>query len=153
MDTRPPTKKSDQVEGRIRGHGWDRIPNLRFSAPINPAFHVYNFKSVGRRRWGGGGRGEKVMSIMEGRGKGELFFTDNVLKMPNINPASRFCVSSLNWVWDFTFPAHLESCMNLPVKLVHKLSLSASCSNCFQSIKSLWYVREDWASTYWLQPF
>ena len=27
------------------------------------------------------------MSIMEGRGKGELFFTDNVLKMPNINPA------------------------------------------------------------------
>ena len=45
---------------------------------------------------GGGGRGEKVMSIMEGRGKGELFFTDNVLKMPNINPASRFCVSSLN---------------------------------------------------------
>ena len=36
---------------------------------------------------GGGGRGEKVMSIMEGRGKGELFFTDNVLKMPNINPA------------------------------------------------------------------
>ena len=40
---------------------------------------------------GGGGEGrgrrEKVMSIMEGRGKGELFFTDNVLKMPNINPA------------------------------------------------------------------
>ena len=36
---------------------------------------------------GGGGGGEKVMSIMEGRGKGELFFTDNVLKMPNINPA------------------------------------------------------------------
>ena len=46
------------------------------------------------KRWktkvGGGeerGRGEKVMSIMEGGGKGELFFTDNVLKMPNINPA------------------------------------------------------------------
>ena len=36
---------------------------------------------------GGRGRGEKVMSIMEGRGKGELFSTDNVLKMPNINPA------------------------------------------------------------------
>ena len=36
---------------------------------------------------GGGGRGEKVMSIMEGRGQGDLFFTDNVLKMPNINPA------------------------------------------------------------------
>ena len=36
---------------------------------------------------GGRGRGEKVMSIMQGRGKGELFFTDNVLKMPNINPA------------------------------------------------------------------
>ena len=36
---------------------------------------------------GGGGREEKVMSIIEGRGKGELFFTDNVLRMPNINPA------------------------------------------------------------------
>ena len=30
MDTRPPTKKSHHVEGRIRG--WDRKQNLRFSA-------------------------------------------------------------------------------------------------------------------------
>ena len=29
---------------------------------------------------GGGGRGEKVMAMMEGRGKGRLFFTDNVLR-------------------------------------------------------------------------
>ena len=28
----------------------------------------------------GGGRGEKVMAMMEGRGKGRLFFTDNVLR-------------------------------------------------------------------------
>ena len=59
------------------------------SAPINPASHVYNFKALEDEGGGGEGRGrgEKVMSIMEGRGKGELFFTDNVLKMPNINPA------------------------------------------------------------------
>ena len=29
---------------------------------------------------GGGGRGEKVMAMMEGREKGRLFFTDNVLR-------------------------------------------------------------------------
>ena len=34
----------------------------------------------GGRREGGGGRGEKVMAMMEGRGKGRLFFTDNVLR-------------------------------------------------------------------------
>ena len=46
-----------------------------------------------------------------------------------------------------------DALKNIPVKLFDKVSLSASCSNRVQSVKSLWYVRENWASTYWLQPF
>ena len=37
-------------------------------------------KSLEDEGGGGGGRGEKVMAMMEGRGKGRLFFTDNVLR-------------------------------------------------------------------------
>ena len=149
-------KKSYQVEGLI--WGWDRIPNFRSTAPINKAFHLYNFQSVGRGRWGGGGEGRWKGTVEGGRmgegAKGEIAFYGWRFKMPNTNPALwAFSRPILNWVWDFTFQAHLKSCSNLLVKLVHKISLSASCSNCVQSIESLWYVREDWASTYWLQPF
>ena len=37
-------------------------------------------KSLEDEGGGGGGREEKVMAMIEGRGKGRLFFTDNVLR-------------------------------------------------------------------------
>ena len=144
-------KKSYQVEGLI--WSWDRIPNFRSTAPISTIFKALEGE-------GGAGRWKGMVEGYGGRWKdgegatGEISFYRWWSRMPNTNPALwAFSGPSLNWVWDFTFQAHLKSCSNLLVKLVHKISLSTSCSNCVQSIESLWYVREDWASTYWLQPF
>ena len=144
-------KKSYQVEGLI--WSWDRIPNFRSTAPISTIFKALKGE-------GGAGRWKGMVEGYGGRWKdgegatGEISFYRWWSRMPNTNPALwAFSGPSLNWVWDFTFQAHLKSCSNLLVKLVHKISLSTSCSNCVQSIESLWYVREDWASTYWLQPF
>ena len=144
-------KKSYQVEGLI--WSWDRIPNFRSTAPISTIFKALKGE-------GGAGRWKGMVEGYGGRWKdgegatGEISFYRWWSRMPNTNPALwAFSGPSLNWVWDFTFQAHLKSCSNLLVKLVHKISLSTSCSNCVQSIESFWYVREDWASTYWLQPF
>ena len=144
-------KKSYQVEGLI--WSWDRIPNFRSTAPISTIFKALKGE-------GGAGSWKGMVEGYGGRWKdgegatGEISFYRWWSRMPNTNPALwAFSGPSLNWVWDFTFQAHLKSCSNLLVKLVHKISLSTSCSNCVQSIESLWYVREDWASTYWLQPF
>ena len=144
-------KKGYQVEGLI--WSWDRIPNFRSTAPISTIFKALEGE-------GGAGRWKGMVEGYGGRWKdgegatGEISFYRWWSRMPNTNPALwAFSGTSLNWVWDFTFQAHLKSCSNLLVKLVHKISLSTSCSNCVQSIESLWYVREDWASTYWLQPF
>ena len=149
-------KKSYQVEGLI--WSWDRIPNFRSTAPISTIFKALEGEGSGGEVEGYGGRVWWKGMVEGGRmgegATGEISFYRWWSRMPNTNPALwAFSGPSLNWVWDFTFQAHLKSCSNLLVKLVHKISLSASCSNRVQSIESFWYVREDWASTYWLQPF
>ena len=56
-------------------------PSTKSSAPINQAFHIHNFQSVGRGRWrgerGGGGGERGYGGRKDERVTGEIVFTDD----------------------------------------------------------------------------
>ena len=134
-------KKSYQVEGLI--WSWDRIPNFRSTAPISTIFKALEGE-------GGAGRWKGMVEGYGGRWKdgegatGEISFYRWWSRMPNTNPALwAFSGPSLNWVWDFTFQAHLKSCSNLLVKLVHK----SLCLPLVRLVSSPSRVSDIWEKT------